>query len=38
MRRRIIRSRAINAFGATLTGLVLVIVMITKFTRAPTSC
>jgi hypothetical protein len=33
MRRRIMRSRAINAFGASLTGLVLVIVTITKFTK-----
>ncbi|MGI8880019.1 MAG: APC family permease [Jatrophihabitans sp.] len=33
VRRRIMRSRAINAFGASLTGLVLVIVTITKFTK-----
>jgi amino acid transporter len=32
-RRRIVRSRAINAFGATLAGIVLVIVVITKFTK-----
>jgi amino acid transporter len=32
-RRRIQRSRAINAFGATLAGVVLVIVIITKFTK-----
>jgi hypothetical protein len=32
-RRRIQRSRAINAFGATLAGVVLVIVVITKFTK-----
>lgn len=32
-RRRIIRSRAINGFGATFTGLVLVIVVTTKFTK-----
>jgi amino acid transporter len=32
-RRRMIRSRAINATGATFTGLVLVIVLITKFTK-----
>jgi len=32
VRRRIHRSRAINATGASLTGLVLVIVLITKFT------
>ena len=32
-RARIMRSRAINAFGASFTGLVLVIVIITKFTK-----
>jgi hypothetical protein len=32
-RRRMIRSRAINATGALFTGLVLVIVLITKFTK-----
>ena len=32
-RRRIVRSRAINAFGASLAGLVLVIVVVTKFTK-----
>jgi len=32
-RRRIYRSRAINAFGASFTGLVLVIVVVTKFTK-----
>ncbi|MCB5163667.1 APC family permease [Streptomyces bambusae] len=32
-RRRMIRSRAINAFGATFTGLVLVVVLATKFTH-----
>ena len=32
-RRRIQRSRAINAFGATLAAVVLVIVIITKFTK-----
>jgi amino acid transporter len=32
-RRRIMRSRAINAFGASLAGVVLVIVIITKFTK-----
>jgi amino acid transporter len=32
-RQRMRRSQAINAFGAAMTGLVLVIVMITKFTR-----
>ncbi|MFH8557472.1 APC family permease [Streptomyces celluloflavus] len=32
-RRRMHRSRAINAFGATLTGLVLVVVLLTKFTH-----
>ena len=32
-RRRMFRSRAINAFGAFLTGLVLVIVLLTKFTH-----
>lgn len=31
LRRRMIRSRAINAFGTVLTGTVLVIVLITKF-------
>jgi amino acid transporter len=30
-RRRMIRSRAINAFGAFFTGLVLIVVLITKF-------
>jgi hypothetical protein len=30
-RRRMLRSRAINTFGACLTGLVLVVVLITKF-------
>lgn len=33
VRRRMIRSRAINAFGLVLTGSVLVIVLITKFTK-----
>ena len=33
VRRRIFRSRAINAFGASLTGVVLVIVTVTKFTH-----
>jgi hypothetical protein len=33
VRRRMMRSRAINAFGASLTGVVLVIVTITKFTK-----
>jgi amino acid transporter len=33
VRNRMRRSRAINGFGATLTGLVLVIVTITKFTK-----
>jgi amino acid transporter len=33
VRRRIMRSRAINAFGASLTGVVLVIVTVTKFTH-----
>ncbi len=32
-RRRITRSRAINAFGGSLSGLVLVIVVVTKFTK-----
>jgi hypothetical protein len=32
-RRRIVRSRAINAFGGSLSGLVLVIVIVTKFTK-----
>ncbi len=32
-RRRIMRSRAINAFGASLSGVVLVIVVVTKFTK-----
>jgi amino acid transporter len=32
-RRRIRRSRAINGFGATLSGIVLVIVILTKFTK-----
>ncbi|HEV7191980.1 MAG TPA: APC family permease [Jatrophihabitantaceae bacterium] len=32
-RRRILRSRAINGFGASLSGTVLVIVIITKFTK-----
>jgi amino acid transporter len=32
-RKRIMRSRAINAFGASLCGVVLVIVIITKFTK-----
>jgi amino acid transporter len=32
-RQRMMRSRAINAFGGTLSGLVLVIVVITKFTK-----
>jgi amino acid transporter len=32
-RRRMRRSQAINAFGAAMTGVVLVIVLITKFTR-----
>nr|WP_202501356.1 APC family permease [Streptomyces sp. SID5785] len=32
-RRHMIRSRAINAFGGFLTGLVLVVVLITKFTH-----
>jgi hypothetical protein len=32
-RSRIRRSRAINAFGASFTGLVLIIVIITKFTK-----
>ena len=32
-RRRMRRSQAINAFGGVMTGLVLVIVLITKFTR-----
>ncbi|MET8576118.1 APC family permease [Streptomyces sp. NPDC005012] len=33
VRRRMHRSRAINAFGATFTGLVLVVVLLTKFTH-----
>ena len=32
-RRRVYRSRSINAFGAVFTGLVLVIVILTKFTK-----
>lgn len=32
-RRRMIRSRAINAFGAFFTGLVLVVVLVSKFTH-----
>ena len=32
-RRRIHRARAVNAFGSLLTGLVLVVVLITKFTH-----
>ena len=32
-RRRIMKSRAINAFGASLSGIVLVIVVITKFSK-----
>ncbi|MEP6852174.1 MAG: APC family permease [bacterium] len=32
-RRRMVRSRAINGFGASLTGVVLVIVTVTKFTH-----
>jgi hypothetical protein len=32
-RRRIVRSRAINAFGASLSGVVLIIVIVTKFTK-----
>src|SRR5207244_9532789 len=32
-RHRMIRSRAINGFGASLAGLVLVIVIVTKFTK-----
>ncbi|MER7398062.1 APC family permease [Streptomyces sp. NPDC000151] len=32
-RRRMHRSRAINAFGATFTGLVLVVVLLTKFSH-----
>ncbi len=32
-RRRIMRSRAINAFGASLSGIVLTIVIVTKFTK-----
>lgn len=32
-RRRMIRSRAINTFGAFFTGLVLIIVLLTKFTH-----
>jgi amino acid transporter len=33
VRRRMIRSRAINAFGAFFTGLVLIVVLITKFSH-----
>jgi amino acid transporter len=33
VRRRMQRSRMINGFGAVMTGLVLVVVLITKFTR-----
>jgi amino acid transporter len=33
VRRRMIRARVINAFGLVMTGLVLVIVLLTKFTR-----
>ncbi|MCQ8193643.1 APC family permease [Streptomyces rugosispiralis] len=33
VRRRMIRSRAINTFGAFFTGLVLVVVLLTKFTH-----
>jgi amino acid transporter len=33
VRRRMIRSRAINTFGAFFTGLVLVVVLVTKFTH-----
>ncbi|GHJ31918.1 MULTISPECIES: APC family permease [Streptomyces] len=33
VRRRMVRSRAINAFGAFFTGLVLVVVLLTKFTH-----
>jgi len=33
VRRRMVRSRVINAFGLTMTGTVLVIVLVTKFTR-----
>lgn len=32
-RRRMIRSRALNSFGAFLTGLVLLVVLVTKFTH-----
>ncbi|HEX5567952.1 MAG TPA: APC family permease [Streptomyces sp.] len=32
-RRRMVRSRAINTFGAFLTGLVLVVVLVTKFSH-----
>jgi amino acid transporter len=32
-RRRMYRARAINGFGAAMTGVVLVVVLITKFTR-----
>jgi amino acid transporter len=32
-RRRMMRSRAINAFGLTLTGAVLIVVLVTKFKR-----
>jgi hypothetical protein len=33
IRRRMIRSRAINAFGMVLTGFVLILVLVTKFTK-----
>ncbi|TNU76117.1 APC family permease [Miniimonas arenae] len=33
VRSRMVRSRAVNAFGLGLTGVVLVIVLVTKFTR-----
>ncbi len=36
-RRRMQRSRAINTFGAFFTGMVLVVVLATKFTTAPGS-
>ncbi|MBB5937629.1 APC family permease [Streptomyces zagrosensis] len=32
-RRHMVRSRAINAFGASFTGLVLIVVLVTKFTH-----
>lgn len=32
-RHRVLRSRAVNLFGCAMTGLVLVIVLVTKFTR-----